>query len=222
MTGSAIPTLAVRAGRTPRAWFVLIAVVVIGLAADLGSKWWAFEKIADQPVHVDRAQVLEYGPRRLGELLPAHRPVTVVPHVLDLSLVLNPGAVFGIGAGQRWFFVVFTVAAMVAGVALFAVGTRARQTAAHVAIGLLISGGLGNLYDRLAYGCVRDFLHPLPGVKWPFGITTPWSGEQIWPYVSNIADLWLIVGIGMLVVILWRSDKAEQKAARGQAAEGAA
>lgn len=197
-----------RAGHSPRAWVVLLAVVAFGLITDLGSKWLAFEKIAGHPVHIDRAEVLEHGPGRLSELLPAHQPVTVVPRVLDLSLVLNPGAVFGIGPGKRWFFVAFTVGAMVAGVALFAKGTRARQTASHVAIGLLVAGGLGNLYDRLVFGCVRDFLHPLPGVNYPFGIKMPWSGEQVWPYVSNIADLWLIVGIGMLVVILWRSDKA--------------
>jgi signal peptidase II len=197
-----------RAGTSPRAWVVLLAVIAFGLITDLGSKWLAFEKIAERPVHIERAQVIEYGPGRLSELLPAHQPVTVVPHVLDLSLVLNPGAVFGIGPGKRWFFVAFTVGAMIAGVALFAKGTRARQTASHVAIGLLISGGLGNLYDRLVFGCVRDFLHPLPGVDYPFGIKMPWSGEQVWPYVSNIADLWLIVGIGMLVVILWRSDKS--------------
>jgi signal peptidase II len=205
-----------RAGSNRRAWVVLLAVIAFGLVTDLGSKWLAFEKIADAPVHVEREQVLEVGPGRLSELLPQHRPVTVIPHVLDLSLVLNPGAVFGIGPGKRWFFVAFTIGAMIAGVALFAKGTRAKQTMAHVAIGLLISGGLGNLYDRLAFGCVRDFLHPLPGVSYPFGISTPWSGNQVWPYVSNIADLWLIVGIVMLVVILWRTDKARD-AARAQA-----
>jgi len=191
------PAAVGKAGSSLRAWVVLLAVTVLGLVSDLGSKRIAFERITGQPVVVDRTRVLEVaaalGPDKIGTLLPEHRPVVVIPNVLDLSLVLNPGAVFGIGPGKRWFFVSFTVGAMVAGVALFAKGTRADQRAAHVAIGLLISGGLGNLYDRLTYGCVRDFLHPVP---------------RIWPFVSNIADLWLIVGIGMLVVILWRHDKA--------------
>lgn len=211
-------TVSDRAGRAVRSWLVLLAVVALGLAADLGSKWWAFASIADRPVVVDRDRVLEIaqlqGPEFIGHLLPEHRPVVVVPHLLELSLVLNPGAVFGIGPGKRWFFIVFTVGAMIAGLFLFARGTRQRQTPAHVAIGLLIAGGLGNLYDRLMFGCVRDFLHPLPGVEWPLGITVPWGGRdgrQVWPYVSNIADLWLIIGIGMLVVILWRSDSAERR-----------
>ncbi|MFT3684610.1 MAG: signal peptidase II [Phycisphaerales bacterium] len=214
-----------RAGRSTRAWVVLLAVIAFGLVTDLGSKWLAFEKIAGSPVVVERERVLQIaadeGPKAIGRVLPAHEPVVVVPHVLELSLVLNPGAVFGIGPGKRWFFVAFTVGAMIAGVALFAKGTRAKQPAAHIAIGLLISGGLGNLYDRLTFGCVRDFLHPLPDVPWPFGISTPWSGRMIWPYVSNIADLWLIVGIVMLVAILWRADKARE-AARLKATAGTA
>lgn len=211
-------TVSDRAGAAARSWLVLLAVVALGLAADLGSKWWAFASIADRPVVVDRDLVLEIaqqqGPEFIGRLLPEHQPVVIVQHVLNLNLVLNPGAVFGIGPGKRWFFIVFTVAAMLAGLLLFAKGTKPRQTSAHVAIGLLIAGGLGNLYDRLSYGCVRDFLHPLPGVKWPFGITVPWGGSdgrQVWPYVSNIADLWLIIGIGMLVVILWRSDTTQRR-----------
>ncbi|GIW74120.1 MAG: hypothetical protein KatS3mg103_0642 [Phycisphaerales bacterium] len=77
----------------------------------------------------------------------------------------------------------------------------------------MIAGGLGNLYDRLRFACVRDFLHPLPGVQYPFGIATPWSGRELWPYVSNLADLWLILGVGVLMVYLLRSSK--QPAAAG-------
>lgn len=199
------------AGRNPKAWLVLLLVVAFGLITDLGSKWLAFEKIADQPVVVDREEVLRVGPMHIGDLLPAHRPVTVIPNALDLTLVLNPGAVFGIGPGKRWFFITFTVAAMIAGLALFAKGTRGHQYGAHAAIGLLIAGGLGNLYDRLRFGCVRDFLHPLPGVKWPLGI----GKGEVWPYVSNIADLWLIVGIGLLVIILWRTENRKHAAGQG-------
>ena len=119
------------------------------------------------------------------------------------SLVLNPGAVFGIGAGKRWFFIAFTGAALALAIWMFLAWTGPRDRAAHAAIGLLISGGLGNLYDRIVYACVRDFLHPLPGVKMPFGLTMPLTGgREVWPYVSNIADLWLLLGISALVLLI--------------------
>ena len=80
-----------------------------------------------------------------------------------------------------------------------------------MAIGLLIGGGLGNLYDRLKFACVRDFLHPLPRVRLPFGLTWPDGSTGIWPYVSNIADLFLLIGIGMLMWHIWRTDPPKKK-----------
>ena len=192
--------------RSRSAWAVLFVVTFLGVASDLFSKAVAFRTIADHPVVVDREQVLraQHEGRSLGSLLPPNS-VTVIPHVLDLSLVLNPGAVFGIGAGRRWFFVAFTAGALALAIWMFAAWTRPRDYLAHAAIGLLVSGGLGNLYDRIVYACVRDFLHPLPGVNMPFGLNMPLTGQrEIWPYVSNIADLWLLIGIGMLMGYLWR------------------
>ncbi len=198
--------------RSRAAWAVLLIVTVLGLASDLVSKDVAFKTIAGRPVQVDREQVLQAQRehRSLGSLVP-QTSITVVPNGLDFSLVLNPGAVFGIGAGKRWFFVGFTGAALGLAVWMFAAWTRPRDSMAHAAIGLLISGGLGNLYDRIVYGCVRDFLHPLPGVLMPFGLNMPLTGQrEIWPYVSNVADLWLLVGIGMLMWYLWRGGQQKK------------
>ena len=189
--------------RSRSAWVVLVSTVILGLVSDLLSKSLAFANIADTPAVITREQVL--GADRLASLLPDHDPVTVIPSVLELTLVLNPGAVFGIGAGQRWLFVTFTAFAAIFAMHVFAKWTKPRDRFAHFAIGLLLAGGLGNLYDRLRFACVRDFLHPLPGVKLPFGITWPNGSDEIWPYVSNIADLWLIIGIGMLLVLMWRA-----------------
>lgn len=191
--------------RTPRAWLVFIVLMVLGLATDLTSKYVAFYTIADQPVQVSREHVLEAQRQgvHLGTLIPPHEPVRVIPNLLEFSLVLNPGAVFGIGAGKRWFFITFTLGAMALAVWMFGAWTRPRDLPAHIGIGLLVSGGLGNLYDRLTYACVRDFIHPLPGVR------IPGTQRELWPYVSNLADLWLLIGIGLLMWHLWRHGRAE-------------
>ena len=195
--------IALPSRRSPAAWATLVAVTIIGLVLDLWSKHLAFLHVAGQPVPVVRDEVLSAG--YLGDLIPPHAPVTVLPGVLDFTLVLNPGAVFGMGAGRRTFFIFFTACAIAFGVWLFGWTTHHRERFAHAAVGLLLSGGLGNLYDRLVHGCVRDFIHPLPGVTLPFGWRMPW-GTEVWPWVSNVADLWLIIGIGILLV---RSLRAE-------------
>lgn len=199
--------------KSRRAWLIMLAVAVLGLAADLVSKDLAFQHVADVPVNVRREDVLAGGP--LYRLVPPHDPVVVVPSVLEFTLVLNPGAVFGIGAGKRWSFILFTGGAIVFALWMFAAWTRPRDGFAHAGIALLLAGGLGNLYDRLVYGCVRDFIHPLPHVLLPGGWSYPWArgaaGRELWPYVSNVADLFLIIGIGILVIYTWRSGSRHDK-----------
>lgn len=199
------------ASASKRAWLILIITTVVGLVADLWTKALAFERVAGFPVVVEREHVLQVPD--LGVLIPPHEPVTVLPSVLEFTLVLNPGAVFGIGAGKRWFFVIFTVIACVVALALFVKWTRAKDWVAHMGFGLIISGGLGNLYDRLLFACVRDFIHPLPGVQLPFGLSWPGGNTEVWPYVSNVADAFLIVGIMMLMYHAWRMpDPSKQSA----------
>jgi lipoprotein signal peptidase len=37
------------------------------------------------------------------------------------------------------------------------------------------------------------------------------GNEEVWPYVSNLADLFLLIGIVMLLIHLWRRDRAAEK-----------
>jgi lipoprotein signal peptidase len=220
------------AWRSRRAWVVLVVVAALGVTTDLVSKTIAFAGIGPQPAPshaVDRAVFsLRFGEawraarefredveatrgRSLASKIPHGSTITVAPYVLELSLVFNRGAVFGIGAGKRWAFILFTFGALGFAVWMFGWWTGPGDRAAHIAIGLLISGGLGNLYDRLVYACVRDFIHPLPGVVLPFGWRMPHGDREIWPYVSNLADLWLILGIGTLMVCLFRQGRKKSE-----------
>lgn len=201
------------AWRSRAAWATLLIATVLGLAIDLVSKHVAFERVAGAPVQVRRAEVLALPPSQINSLIPDHPPVVVIPGVLNFRLVLNPGAVFGIGAGQRGLFIAFTGAALAFGLWMFARWTGPRDFVAHASIGLVLAGGLGNLYDRLQYGCVRDFLHPLPDLYWP-------GGRPVWPYVSNVADAFLLVGIGIVMIHLWRMDAPARRADKAAASAG--
>jgi len=198
------------ASRSLRAWLLLLIVTTAGVGVDLVTKSLAFERIAPQPVHIDRERVVN---GELGGIIPPHEPWTLIPYVLEFTLVLNPGAVFGVGPGKRWFFVLFTLVAVGFGLWIFARWTLAREWLAHVGLALVLAGGLGNLYDRLVFGCVRDFLHPLPGVPLPFGLRWPGGAREVWPWVSNVADALLLIGIALLIWTLWRKGDGGAKAA---------
>lgn len=189
----------------------LLSVLVATLALDLWSKSWAFDHVAGAPIELpDRSTVADASYR-----LPFHEGMRVLPwDLLDFHLVLNRGAVFGIGQQQRWLFVCFSIIAVTVGLWIFSRWTRDGMTMAHVGIALVLAGGLGNLYDRLAVGAVRDFLHMLPRWNLPFGLAWPGGATEVFPWVFNVADASLLVGLALLYL---QSARADRRRAAAQA-----
>jgi lipoprotein signal peptidase len=185
------------AWRSPVAWLTLLVVFVGGLTLDLWSKDWAFRSVGPVPVELDRDIILA----NAGWKPPYHESMEVLPWgLLDFDLVLNHGAVFGIGQQQRMIFITFTIVAVIVATLIFAFWTLASSHAAHVGIGLILAGGLGNLYDRIAFGAVRDFMHMVPGWDLPFGWAWPRGGSGLFPWVFNGADVLLLVGMAILIL----------------------
>lgn len=98
-------------------------VAALGVTLDLWSKHWAFATL---------------GP---------HETRGVIPDLCSLQLSLNPGALFGLGAGFAPIFVGASVLALLFVLYLFA-NAPASRWSMHVALGLVLAGALGNLYDR--------------------------------------------------------------------------
>ncbi|MHC4447693.1 MAG: signal peptidase II [Planctomycetota bacterium] len=204
----------VRAYRSPAAWATLLVVLALGLTIDLSAKQWTFKNVADQPIELDR-QAIVANPN--SNPIPHHDGRHLLgAGLLDLRLVINRGAVFGVGNNRRVFFIAFTLAALGAGLLVFSRWTSHRHHLAHVAIGLILAGGIGNLYDRIRFAVVRDFLHMLPGYELPFGWSWPGGSEEVFPWVFNTADVMLLIGMGSLMLHINRVEKRrklEQEAA---------
>jgi lipoprotein signal peptidase len=100
---------------------------------------------------------------------------------------LNLGALFGMGHGHNGLFSVISVIAAVAIVYWISRPAAARDGTLCAALGLILAGTLGNLYDRVVFSGVRDFLH--------FKI------ENVidWP-IFNLADSCLVCGACLLLL----------------------
>jgi signal peptidase II len=195
-----------------------VGVLLAGLALDLGSKYWAFRTVAGAPVKIVRDEVLSDPDWNV----PHHPGVRALPwDLLHFQLVINRGAVFGIGANRRFFFIAFTIGALAAGLLVFGRFTTSRQTLAHISIGLILAGGIGNLYDRIVYGVVRDFLHMLPDWSMPFGGHWPGGSPELFPWVFNLADTMLLTGMGLLILHMHRSERRNRQAAESRALSSA-
>lgn len=122
-------------------------------------------------------------------------PVTLVPGVMDLSLVYNTGAAFSLGEGGGPLFVVLAAAILVAG--LVVAWRRADvPLPLLLAVAAVAGGGVGNAIDRVALGAVTDFF------KTTFVDFA----------VFNVADIFVTCGVVLAVVLYWRWDLARERA----------
>ena len=156
-----------------RPWLLAIALVVIVL--DRWSKLW-------DESHVAR-----------GSTIP------VIPGVFWISHVYNYGAAFSLFASLsplvvRNCLVGFSMVAVVAVLAMIWKMGRVFSLTG-LALGLILGGAIGNLYDRMRFSYVVDFL---------------WVqiGSYHWPDF-NLADSAIVVGACLLLLEIFRTQPAE-------------
>jgi len=162
-------------------YVVFFSIALIGCAVDLLTKSCVFSWLG----------------------MPSGRVHWVIPGVIGWQTSLNEGALFGMGQGM---VPLFAAASIVAGVGilvwLFWFGA-ARDLLLTVALGCVMAGVFGNLYDRLGF----------PGLVWPEGFPGHAAGEPVyavrdfilvmigdWPWPTfNVADSLLVSGAILLV-----------------------
>jgi signal peptidase II len=131
------------------------------------------------------------------------REVVVVEGYLSYGHVLNPGVVFGMGPKLQLFWKIVSVAAVPAIVAIF-FSIKRLKWILTLSLGMILAGTIGNMYDRLAYGAVRDFLK--------FFVVGADGREKVWP-LFNLADSYICVGVFLLTVEMMFFDEKKKKAA---------
>jgi signal peptidase II len=184
---------------------------VVGLGLDLWTKQAAFAALAPHGVRYNPEHgrhEISYGPDGRLEVQ------RVVPGWLHFQAMTNEGAVFGIGQGQRWLFVAVSVLAI--GFILYLFATSGDHRFYQFVLGMLLAGVIGNMYDRLTFGYVRDMIYALPGKQWPG------TGREVFPWIFNVADSLLCVGVGLIFVYTLRGapstrDRKDDEAAATKA-----
>ena len=154
-------------------WKLVAAViVVVGAALDLWSKSYMQHWLQMDPDHLDRSRFVE-----------------VIPGFFAWAGNWNTGVTFGLAQGWTWAILVFTVVACTGLVAWLAL-TKSRSRLLHVALALVLAGAIGNLYDRVTWHQVRDF------------VLVYWKDPSVWQWPAfNLADSMIVVGV---ILILWR------------------
>jgi signal peptidase II len=122
----------------------------------------------------------------VASAVPLNTGIDLIPGMVNLVHVRNPGAAFGLFSSGAWdfrqlFFVLVSLTAVAA--IIWIVATSADlDRALTLGYSFFVGGALGNLVDRIRFGEVIDFLD----VYW---------GAVHWP-AFNVADSALCVGVG--------------------------
>jgi signal peptidase II len=145
----------------------------------------------------------------LDQLIPG-QTISIVPGFFSLVYVRNPGAAFGLlasaGPGWRDVFLVSVSVLAIAGLLYLVHKTPKNRKWDRFAAAAVIGGALGNLYDRLVYGEVIDFLDV-------------YVGGWHWP-AFNVADSAITVGVAILLISsLFQGDGDPAEVEAGPAAD---
>jgi signal peptidase II len=170
----------------PRPSPLFLAVVSIAsLVSDIGTKLWAEKRLADYPGYI-----------------------TLLDNHLMFVLAKNKGGAWGLLQGEsenvrRPFFLLVSVAAIAFIVTLYR-RLQPRQYALKWGLPLVLGGALGNVFDRIRYGYVIDFIdYRADWLKKMNELVQKYYPKHIvtdhWP-TFNVADIAICVGVALMAI----------------------
>ncbi|MCD6365415.1 MAG: signal peptidase II, partial [Planctomycetes bacterium] len=192
--------------RSPQAFLVFTAITAAGLAGDLLSKHYVFKSLLNDPC---LTAVAHQTLRRHGGQLATEQVLRIFQRPLlagvKITLSTNPGVVFGLRM-PSWAVLIATAVTFIL-VGMFFAASDRRAHSVHVALACILSGALGNLYDRLFSSVapldmppiernVRDFID---------------CSALYYPWVFNVADMLLVAGVALLA-LHWITAERRRKA----------
>lgn len=148
---------------SPLAYTLYTGIILLGIALDQLTKWLAVTFLQKESV-------------------------ILIKDILRLRYLENRGAAFGMLADSRWVFITVSVLLIAVLLPYLYLGF-AEGRIAPIAIALILSGGIGNMIDRIALGYVVDFID-VYGIRFA---------------VFNVADSLVCVGATVLAAtLLWQ------------------
>ena len=155
---------------------IYAAIIVVGVGIDQLTKYLA---VANLPID-------------------ASPDVKVWEGVLHIRCISNDGAAFGMLDDHRWVFMSVSTVVIIGMLIFMVIKRREIPTPLGIALSLVVSGGIGNMIDRVALGYVVDFIYFVP-IDFP---------------CFNAADSFVCIGAAlMFFCVLFMKEPQQQKAA---------
>lgn len=165
--------------KRPIDYIIYSAIIVLGIILDQLSKWLIFTNM---------------------ELTKPPQSIPIIKNVLHITYITNNGAAFGMmdDPGQRWIFIIVSTVAII-GFAVYLYLGHADNMLYGVAFSIVISGGIGNMIDRFGFGF---YVNPKTQMGEVIDFIDFCAFPKIWSAIFNVADAFVCIGAGLLVLAL--------------------
>ncbi len=148
-----------------------LIIIIAGILLDRITKLWA------------ASSLLENG------------DIVIINGFFSLSYLENRGAAFGIFQNRVYLLVAVTAVVML-GMLYYMLKHKPESRLLRISFAMIISGGLGNLYDRIVYKYVVDFIM--------------FHYKDVYYFPSfNVADMTLVAGTGLLLLYIIKEETKE-------------
>ena len=121
--------------------------------------------------------------------------VKVWEGVFHIRCISNDGAAFGMLDDHRWVFMSVSIIVIAVVLIFMTVKRKSIPISLGIALSLIVSGGIGNMIDRIALGYVIDFIYFVP-IDFP---------------CFNVADSLVCIGAGMMFLCVLLLDDGKKK-----------
>lgn len=123
---------------------------------------------------------------QISKLIMIDKNINILPQVLSFSYTQNTGVAFGLISNNIIFVIIFNIVILGIIIKFLKENNESIDYTVLVSLILILSGGIGNLIDRILKGYVVDF------IKFDF-INFP---------IFNVADISITLGIFILVIVI--------------------
>ena len=151
-------------------YIIILSIIIVGIVLDLVSKHFFALRFETNS-----------------------QKIVVIPNLFEFVFVKNTGAAYGIFGESTVMLSVVSILFII-GFVLFDIFNHKNDWLYIFGIGLILSGAIGNLVDRLFLGYVRDFI-----------------SIKLFSFVFNLADLFITAGVICFLVYLLISLIKEKK-----------
>ncbi|MBE6674550.1 MAG: signal peptidase II [Ruminococcaceae bacterium] len=121
------------------------------------------------------------------KLMHLGQSIELIPGVFNITYIQNEGAAFGMLSEHRWIFMITSTVAII-GIGIYLFGFCRERMTLKVGLAMIISGGVGNMIDRTAYGFVVDMID--------------FRMLDFWKWIFNVADALVCIGAGVVILAL--------------------